>query len=497
VLLDFGSARQAVSGRSQILTAVITPGYAPFEQYHEGGSQGPWSDIYGLGAVIYRAITGTKPPDAAARMMGNDPYQSMVGAHIVGYDVEFLRAIDRALELKQPDRPQDVREWRSMLNASFASEGPAARRARDRAESESERLDAEPGGKWGVESERTLREKQMRPVHGPESQSAGSVGPSTFLGKKKPYPATGLVTLMVLVVCLGIGAAIYFASQRSKPKDIAPQVKAQPSVSANTPVAGIPPSSTPSVARWLAEAQHYLDAKDYDKALPLLQKAADAGDPAAIFNLGLLYKNGQGVPQDYSKARPFFQKAAEAGNAAAMYNLGRLYMYGLGIDKDYTKAYEWYQKGAAAGDSYAINGLGVLFRYGDGVSQDYGKARELFQKAVDAGNPLGMLNLGLLYESGAGVVQDYGKASALYQKAVDAGNSEGMNYLGWLYQHGRGVVQDYDKARQLYEKSADAGNSQAMARLGWMYEQGKGVAQDYGKARELCENPPTPATQKA
>src|SRR3984957_16164950 len=45
VLLDFGSARQAISGRSRMLTAIITPGYAPFEKYHEGGNQGPWGDF--------------------------------------------------------------------------------------------------------------------------------------------------------------------------------------------------------------------------------------------------------------------------------------------------------------------------------------------------------------------------------------------------------------------------------------------------------------------
>jgi serine/threonine protein kinase len=82
VLLDFGSARQALGSETRALTALVTPGYAPFEQY--GGSkdddrQGPWTDIYGLGATIYGIVTGTGPLDAMVRVNsildgGTDPF---------------------------------------------------------------------------------------------------------------------------------------------------------------------------------------------------------------------------------------------------------------------------------------------------------------------------------------------------------------------------------------------------------------------------------------
>ena len=64
VLIDFGSARQLVGGHSRSLTAVVTPGYAPIEQYSASGHQGPWTDIYALGAVAYWALSGKAPAEA-------------------------------------------------------------------------------------------------------------------------------------------------------------------------------------------------------------------------------------------------------------------------------------------------------------------------------------------------------------------------------------------------------------------------------------------------
>lgn len=69
LLLDFGAARQAVGERSRKLTAILTPGYAPVEQYGTKiGKQGTWTDVYGAAAVLYRAITGRVPPDALTRV---------------------------------------------------------------------------------------------------------------------------------------------------------------------------------------------------------------------------------------------------------------------------------------------------------------------------------------------------------------------------------------------------------------------------------------------
>jgi TPR repeat protein len=217
---------------------------------------------------------------------------------------------------------------------------------------------------------------------------------------------------------------------------------------------------------WFVAAKHYLDVKDYAKALPLLQNAAEAGNAEAMNKLGVLYGKGHGVVQDYAQAREWYQKAAKAGEAWGMNNLGWLYENGLSVARDYAKAREWYQKAADAGNTDAMASLGLLYDRGQGGAQDYAKAREWYQKAADAGNPTAMAGLGWLYDTGQGGAQDYTKAREWYQKAADKGsNAIVMRNLGVLYRDGKGGTQDYAKAREWFQKAADKGNAYAKQAL--------------------------------
>jgi len=127
VLLDFGSARQALGEQTRTLTSLVSPGYAPFEQYTTRGEekQGPWTDIYGLGATLYRAVTGRSPCDAVDRSeallhTARDDYVSCTDIGRGKYSEIWLRAIDHALGFRPQDRPQSIAAWRREFTAPTA-----------------------------------------------------------------------------------------------------------------------------------------------------------------------------------------------------------------------------------------------------------------------------------------------------------------------------------------------------------------------------------------
>ena len=126
VLLDFGAARRVIGDRTQTLTAILKPAFAPIEQYAEAGhlQQGPWTDLYALGAVMYYLISGRSPLPSTVRAVDDQmkPLPEVADAlrqtfPDLRYSASFLAAIEWALAVRPKDRPQTVAQLRDALSA--------------------------------------------------------------------------------------------------------------------------------------------------------------------------------------------------------------------------------------------------------------------------------------------------------------------------------------------------------------------------------------------
>jgi len=114
VLLDFGTARLAIRDSLHDAFAILTPGYAPVELYVRTGQQGPWTDVYSLAAVLYRAVVGDDPPDALTRLKVDGVGKRLQNSRD-RYSAQFLAAIQWGLALEEKRRPQNVAEWRTAI----------------------------------------------------------------------------------------------------------------------------------------------------------------------------------------------------------------------------------------------------------------------------------------------------------------------------------------------------------------------------------------------
>src|SRR5690554_860202 len=187
VLIDFGAARLAIGNKSKALTQVLTPHFAPWEQYRSKGDFTPALDLYSLAGCLYQAIT-QKLPEEAPNRLEDDPQPKLAGSeHEALYAPHFLQAIDTALNVWAKDRYQNAFEFQRALLGQSQSAAVASGSATNKASVESH------GGSTAPE---------------PSSVSTESSSSVAKTSSKK-----GLIILASLVAVTAVAAGGYFLSQ--------------------------------------------------------------------------------------------------------------------------------------------------------------------------------------------------------------------------------------------------------------------------------------------
>jgi len=215
---------------------------------------------------------------------------------------------------------------------------------------------------------------------------------------------------------------------------------------------------------------------------------AERGEPNGLFNLGVCYSTGRGVPVDPVLALLWWRKSAEKGYAPAMYNLGYCAIRGIGMAEDPVEGVAWYRKSAELGHVPALCNLGICYEDGVGVPVNLPEAAKWLRKAAEQGDAAAAVRLELLKDKLAQpaltVAPTYprarsGNAFEVYKAKAELGDALAQYLLGNIYFYGTGGSKDPAEALKWYLKAAQQGQVDAQYRLGFIYEQGLGVPVEY------------------
>ena len=262
-----------------------------------------------------------------------------------------------------------------------------------------------------------------------------------------------------------------------------------------------------------------------DRAFPLFQKCAQAGDGEAMYFLGEYYSQGYGhVEQDIRRGAewrkkgavagdilaqlntaynlpkdhpgrtaipkivfPEILKRAEAGDVFAQNELPDMYYYGFGTEKNVEQCLFWLERAAAQGFWRPLNKLGEMYYYGEGVPADEDRARDYFEKAAAMGYGDAEANLAMCCY--AGKKKNMTRAVSLLRRAFAHGAlfaKDAANVLGIFLLEGNGVKKDEKEAFEWMKRSAEMGSATGMNHLAVFYERGIGTAPNEAKAEEWC-----------
>lgn len=455
--LEDSQARQAsLTGTGFLIgtAAYMSPEQA---QGKRGNQLDARSDLYSLGVVMYQMLTAELPLKA-------DSDVGLLMAHISTppADIRTLRPdlpeafanlVMKCLA-KQPDsRPASARELMSELER-VSSAIPVQ---------STEYVQAASATTLLASTDSAAPTEILMPSVGLSATRAGVTRSVVDAGKTMPSPAPAPATpparrqvghwkYLAPAGALLAGAAVWLAIRSSKPPIPSPTptptaTPASTTVSIETPTPVATPVLIPSEKRTQATKHVSTPA-----STPRPHSTPEPTASLSSKNAMKAYEKG-----NFEEALNLFKKAANANDAQAMYYVAQMYELGQGTAVDYPQAQQWYEKSVDAKYSPAMLALGEMCEEGRGITKDYHCALQLYQEAREARNVNALVRLGSMYERGRGVQKDYQQALKLYQQGVEADDGEAMFRLGYLYAKGFGVQKDEKQAADWYEKAKARG----------------------------------------
>lgn len=195
-------------------------------------------------------------------------------------------------------------------------------------------------------------------------------------------------------------------------------------------------------AQSLSEARTLMTT-NRTQGINIIQQLAQDGNPDAMWELGLMYENGNEVINvDTQKAFELYKKSADAGNAIGYYLVAHCYQHGIYVEESHEKSDAFYKKSlemlteqAQQGDDiYVLNFIGSAYYWGDGTQPDRVKGAEYYMKAAQLGSPECQYKIGLCYETGEGLEQDAAKSVEWYAKSAAQNFPAAVEKINQIYQ---------------------------------------------------------------
>ena len=185
--------------------------------------------------------------------------------------------------------------------------------------------------------------------------------------------------------------------------------------------------------------------------------AAEAGDPQAMFELGVMRMKGDGMPADRAGAKEMFLQAAAQDHAGAQFYLGVMALQNNGVAPDYKAAAAYFSRAAELGNGEAQYAMAIIYRNGTGRPKDEAKAAVLMKEAADNDNTAAAVEYGIMLFNGVGVAKDEAGAARYFIKAAGRNNAVAQDRAARLYVTGRGVKKDVVEGMKWHMLSRSAG----------------------------------------